>query len=96
MELFTIQAITTGVEVGGIPKALERCPGFFAAPPLIRLVAINRFQSGALIGLEDAILESCSYDLNHIFTSSWAYVPEAYPIGVTRASHPQPAWLNPF
>jgi hypothetical protein len=96
MELFTIQAITTGVEAGGAPKALERCPGFVAACSLIRFVAINRFhdephpralrESGALIGFEDAVFESCSHNLNHVFTSSWSLVPTAYPIEFTRAS----------
>src|ERR1019366_502314 len=92
MELFAIQAIATGVEAGGIPKVLERCPGFVTASPLIRFVAIDRFhdeahpralrESGALIGLEDAILKSCCHYLNHTFTS----------FGLTRLKHIRLEW----
>jgi hypothetical protein len=102
MELFTVQAIATGVEAGGIPKALERYPGFVTSPPLVGFIAINRFhdeahprplrKSGALIWLEDAVLEGGCHDLNHVFTF-FGYVSEVYPIGATRASCSK-RWCN--
>jgi len=82
MELFTIQATAARVEAGDIPKALKRCAGFVTARGF---VAVDRFhdeahtralrEGKALIGLENAVVESCCHDLNYLHYFLWAYAP---------------------
>ena len=73
MELLAVQAVACGVEIGGVPEALEGYPGFSTAGGFI---AINRLhdethpgtvgEGRALVGLENAVFEGGCEDLNHV------------------------------